>query len=245
MGIMDMFKTNTANKPAAPANQQQNNGQPDNKIQGKDNLSAPNQTVDPATGKMPTSKPSDENPLDVYTKLYDNANKAAPNEPPSFSLDPKVVADVAGKMDFTKGVDPALVEKATNGDAGAMMQLIQEVGRNSYRASLEHVTKLTDTHLGQRAEYDTKRVQSGIKSQLTSDALSSSPNYNHPVIKAELNRIANQFANSQEYADATPSQIADAAKRYMNDIHAAMNPATKTQAQQQEEDGMDWTEYLS
>jgi hypothetical protein len=238
---MDMFKTNTA----ASANKQNNNQQQDNKMNGKDNLSATNPTVDPATGKMPTSKPSDENPLDVYTKLYDNANKATPNEPPSFNLDPKVVADVASKMDFTRGVDPELVQKATNGDAGAMMQLIQEVGRNSYRASLEHVTKLTDTHLGQRAEYDTKKVQSGIKSQLTSDALSSLPNYNHPVIKAELNRIANQFANSQEYADATPSQIAEAAKRYLNDIHAAMNPANKTVAQQQEEEGMDWTKYLT
>lgn len=242
MGIMDMFKTNTQ---ASPAKQQQDGNPQDNKMNGKSNMSDPNPGVDPATGKMPTSKPSDENPLDVYTKLYDNANKAAPNEPPSFNLDPKVVADVASKMDFTKGIDPELVQRANTGDAGAMMQLIQEVGRNSYRASLEHATKLTDTHLGQRADYDTKKVQSGIKSQLTSDALSSSPNYNHPVIKAELNRIANQFANSQEYADATPSQIANAAKQYMNDIHAALNPSAKTQEQQQEEDGMDWSKYLS
>jgi hypothetical protein len=236
MSIMDMFRPKPdTTAPVATSNQ----------IKATDNLSANPASTDPATGKMPGSQPSTENPLDVYTKLYDNANKTTPEAPPSFNLDPKVVADVAGKMDFTKGVDPALVQKATSGDAAAMMQLIQEVGRNSYRASLEHTTKLTETHLGQRSEYDNKRVESGIKSQLTADALSSAPNYNHPVIKSELNRIANQFASSPEYADATPAQIANAAKQYLNDIHAAMNPAAKTEAQTQAEEGMDWNKYLS
>lgn len=233
MSIMDLFKAKPASAPAAAT------------IKPADNLSATPPSIDPATGKMPGSQPSNENPLDIYTKLYDNANRSDVNAPPSFSLDPKVVSDVAGKIDFTKGVNPELVAKATSGDASAMMQLIQEVGRNSYRASLEHATKLTETHLGQRAEFEDKRVQSGIKSQLTSDALSSAPNYNHPVIKSELNRIATQFAGSAEYADASPSQIANAAKQYLNDIHAAMNPeATKTEAQKSD-GGMDWSKYLS
>lgn len=165
-----------------------------------------------------------ENPLDSYAKMFENATKKADNVAPSFSLDPTVLADVSSKMDFTRGLNPELVKKAQEGDANSMLQLIQEVGRNSYRASLEHATKLTETHLGQRSEFESRRVQEGVKQQLTSDALSSNANYNHPVIKQELNRIARDFANSPEYADASPQQIASAAKKYLDDIHAAMNP---------------------
>lgn len=166
-----------------------------------------------------------ENTLDTYLKMYENGNKQSDNVAPTFSLDPSVLADVSSKMDFTKGINPELVQKAQAGDAAAIMQMMQEVGRNSYRASLEHTTKLTETHLGQRSEFESKRVQQGVKQQLTSDALSSNANYNHPVIKNELNRIARDFANSPEYADASPQQIAGAAKKYLDDIHAAMNPA--------------------
>lgn len=169
-----------------------------------------------------------ENPLDSYAKMFENATKQSDNVAPAFSLDPSVLADVSSKMDFTKGINPELVKKAQEGDANSMMQLIQEVGRNSYRASLEHATKLTETHLGQRSDFESKRVQQGVKQQLTSDALSSNANYNHPVIKNELNRIARDFASSPEYADASPQQIASAAKKYLDDIHNAMNPADKS-----------------
>lgn len=169
-----------------------------------------------------------ENPLDSYAKMFENATKKEDNVAPSFSLDPAVLADVSSKMDFTRGLNPELMKKAQDGDAVAMLQLINEVGRNSYRASLEHNTKLTETHLAQRSEFESRRVQEGVKQQLTSDALSSNANYNHPVIKQELNRIARDFANSPEYADASPQQIASAAKKYLDDIHNAMNPVDKS-----------------
>lgn len=177
----------------------------------------------------PASNPNNpkndsENPLDAYSKMFDNATKQSDIQAPSFAIDPKVLQDVSSKMDFTRGVDSELLQKATGGDAASMLQLIQEVGRNAYRASLEHTTKLTETHLGQRAEFESKRLQQGVKQQLTSDALSSNANYNHPVIKAELNRIATSFARSPEFADASPAEIANAAKKYLDDINNAMNP---------------------
>ncbi len=216
MSIMDLFKPAPA-APVTPTNTDAN----------------ANANANADASKIPAGNHNDannlakesENPFDSYKKLFDNAATKSEIQAPNFSLDPKVIADVASKMDFTKGLNPELVQKATSGDAASMMQLIQEVGRNSYRASLEHATKLTDTHLGQRSEYESKRLQKGVKDQLTSDALASDTNLNHPVIKAELNRIAKQFAASDEYADASPQEIAKAARKYLNDLHAAMNPA--------------------
>lgn len=218
MNVMDFFKPKAATQPAAATNQPPaaaNAGDP------------PKATIEQTNPNSPAK--TAENPLDVYAKVFQNAATNSDIQAPSFSLDPKIIADVSSKMNFTQGVNPELLQKATTGDAAAMIELIQEVGRNSYRAALEHSTKLTDTHLGQRAEFDSKKLVKGVKQQLTSDALSSSDNINlnHPVVRAELNRIAQTFAASPEYADASPQQIAQAAKKYMQDIQEAMNPPSK------------------
>ena len=241
MNVMDFFKPQTA-KAAPAASAAPSNGQ------------QANQPADPAPKTVAETNPNspaktDENPLDLYAKMFQNAATASDIQAPSFSLDPKIIADVSSKMNFTQGINPELVQKANSGDAAAMIELIQEVGRNSYRAALEHTTKLTDTHLNQRADFDSKKLAKGVKQQLTSDALSSSDNanLNHPVVRAELNRIAQSFAASPEYADASPQQIAAAAKKYMQDVHEAINPTPKAKAakgQGGDDSGFDYAEYI-
>lgn len=235
MSIMDFFKPTTQQTSTATTAASTTVASTENK---------------PAVAVVDPNNPakSASNPFDDYAKLFKSAAENSDIQAPTFSLDPKVIADVAGKMDFTKGISPELMSKATSGDAAAMMQLIQETGRNAYRASLEHATKLTDTHLGQRSEFETKNLKRGVKEQLTSDALSQgNANLNHPTIKAELNRIAKQFAASPEYADASPAEIAKAAHNYMNDLHAAMNPAdpNKTKEGKAKPTEIDYMEYIT
>lgn len=242
MSIMDIFKpapakaTHAAATPPAPEPSSSSSG-------AGTNVAPPG--VDPNAMSKDT-----QNPFDSYQKMFDNAAKNSAIEAPSFSLDPKVVADVASKMDFTKGINPELKSKAESGDVAAMMAFMQEGMRNAYRASLEHATKLTDTHLGQRSEFESKRVKEGVRSQLTSDALSqgsdTNANLNHPVVKAELNRIAKSFANSPEYADASPQEIAKAAKQYLTDLHNALNPADpkKDKKGQPKKGEIDYFDYL-
>ena len=234
MSIMDLFK-------AAPAATNANKAPADKPPESS-------KTGDVQSANEANNLKKDtQNPFDGYQKMFDNAATNSDIQAPSFSLDPKVIADVSSKMNFTQGINPELVQKATDGDAASMIQLIQEVGRNAYRASLEHTTKLTDTHLGQRSEYEGKKLRSGVREQLTNEALSTNPNYNHPVIKSELNRIAKQFAGSNEYADASPQQIADAARQYLNDLHSAMNPAdpSKTKEGKPKAKEIDYMQYLT
>lgn len=245
MSIMDMFKT----KPEADAS----NAATETAKASAD--AAAKATVDAAAAKAAQADPNNpaksaENPLDVYGKLFNNAATNSEIQAPSFNIDPAVIADVSSKMDFTKGINPELMTKATSGDAAAMIQLIQETGRNAYRASLEHATKLTDTHLGQRSEYESKKLNQGVKEHLTSQALSSGSdtniNLNHPVIRAELNAKAKLIAASPEYADASPEQIAKAAKQMIVDIYSAMNPAdpTKTKEGKAKPAEVDYMKYL-
>ena len=75
---------------------------------------------------------------------------------------------------------------------------------------------------------------------ITASELSNAPNYNHPVVKAELNRIASQFAAANP--DASPQEVAKAAQKYISDLQTALNPETKKGSP--EEGEMDWSKYL-
>jgi len=227
---MDIFKTSPVD----------NNQNPNAPVVQK-GLSDPNPVPD-ANGKMPDGSGTVVNPMDAYNKMYEDANKSSDIAAPSFKIDPKVLGDVSKSMDFTKNVDPALIQKALDGDSKSLLAVMSQVGQNSYSASLEHATALTETHLGQRADYENKRIDKGVREQLTSSALSSVPNYSHPVVKAELNRVAGMFAASNP--DASPAQIAQAAQKHLQDLSNALSP-TKTPEQVQQDSGeMDWTKYL-
>lgn len=232
---MNIFSTMFNTKPLDDAN-----APPAAPQAGDKPLSAAPPTADP-TGKLPGDV-APVNPLDAYKKMFDNAAKNSDIQAPSFKIDPKILGEVSNTMDFTKGVAPELMEKALAGDAKSLLAVIQSVGRNSYSASLEHATALTETHLGQRTDFESKRLDQGVKQHLTSNALSTAPNYNHPVVKNELNRVATHL--SRENPDASPQEIASAAQQYIADLSAALNPP-KTKAQEQAASGeMDWSQYL-
>lgn len=235
MGIMDMFRS-------SPPSTSSTEGQSQQPTPGKDSLSAPNPAVD-ATGKIPGTEPLNQNPLDIYSKMFDNAANNSDIQAPSFKLDPKVLGDVSSKMDFTRGINPEVLSKATNGDVSALMDIIKTVGQNAYKASLEHSTSLTDTFLTQRGEFEGKQVAKGVKNQLTSNELSNAPNYSHPVVKAELNRVAAQMSAANP--DASPVEIAKAAQQYINDLSNALNPKASSNSPNDGNGDFDWTKYLT
>ena len=232
MGIMDIFKPQPSTSPTntPPAG----NTPPASKTE----LSANPPAVGP-DGKMPGTDTNNQNPLDVYSKMFDTANNSSDIQAPTFKIDAKVLSEVSSKMDFTKGVNPEVLQKATSGDVNALMDIIKTVGQNSYRAAIEHNTALTDTFLTTRGDFEKKNLERGVKSQLTASELSSAPNYNHPVVKAELNRIAKQFAAANP--DSSPQEVAKAAQKYISDLQAALNPKAEKESSEEE---MDWSKYL-
>jgi hypothetical protein len=243
--ISNLFST----KPPAPATppapsvtpQTPNNASSDASNQsGVQNLGG-----QPNEGQMNGTNQTPANPLDAYQKMFDNAAKAGDGtSAPSFKLDPKVLAEVSSSMDFTKSIPQELMQKALTGDVASLMEVIKQSNQQAYRASLEHTSTLTDSFLNQRQTFEQSRVDKGVRNQLTQSELAQTPNYDHPVVKAELNRVAEQFARANP--DASPQSIAKAAQQYLTDLHAAMNPTTKQGGDSSIGDGqMDWSKYLS
>lgn len=198
----------------------------------------------PAPPPAPVDQREPVNPLDSYKAMLENANKPAEEtSTPSFSLDGKVLDDVGSKLNFTQGVNSELLQKATQGDANAMVVLMNSVAQNAYKAALQHNTALTDTHLNARAEHDRTTVDRAVKSSLISNELSSVPNANHPVVKQELVRIAKALAT--ENPDATPTQIKEEAVRYLNTVYSALNPQKQDTPTQTAGQVQDWEAFLN
>lgn len=193
-------------------------------------------------GKMPGTDQLPANPLDVYAKLWDTTTNA-PEAAPVFNLDPKVLDSVSSTLDFTKSVSPELLQKATSGDMAAMMQVMNHVGQQSYKAALAHGTSLTDKFVDSRSKFDLKGIGAQVKSELTSNAMSGIPNYSHPAVKTEVTRIAK--AMQQQNPEASPDEIATATKEYFTNVYAAINPSAPSQQQQDDANGVDWDKYFA
>ena len=228
------------------------------------NTANPN-NIDPTTGKQPVSAVPDTpptidpnnpdsarthaNPLDVYREILDNQNKGDSNLPPSFDIPEAELDKVVSGLDFTSNVPPELLERAVSGgDPKAFMEILALSTRQAYKTAIQHTTKLTEAQFGQRSNYDDTRMQKAVKSGLVDNSLSSVNNYNHPVARKELNRVASDMAI--QYPDKTPQQIADAARDYLQQVAAAIqNPKQALPGQHLDPTGkemeFDWGSYLS
>lgn len=226
MGIFDnMFNT----KPAAPA------------APTTPPLQTPGDKAI-ADGKIPGTDQLPVNPMDAYAKLWDTTNTDT-SAPPAFSIDPTTLDKVSGSLNFTQNVAPELMQKATSGDMTALMQIMNQVGQQAYKASISHNSTLTDKFVAARSQYDFKNIGSTVKQEMTSTALQTSvPNATHPVVKQELRRIAD--AMQKQNPDASPQDIADSAKKYFNELYSAVNPGQTQQEQQAATGEQDWDKYF-
>jgi hypothetical protein len=211
-----------------------------NTIMGRNNTQTPTPAVAPATPPTPEEP---INPLDHYKKIFDNAaSKEGDTQGPQFNLDTNVLNDVGSKINFMNSADPELVRKATSGDAGSMLELMNIVAQNAYKTALSHGTSLTGAHLTSRDEEVKKSLGGVVKNSLIDNELSQVPNAKHPVVRQELVRIAEALA--KDNPDASPAQIKEEALRYFNSVYKALNPAqpepqTETAGQVQ-----DWEKFL-
>ena len=241
MGIMDFFSAATnqqqaaapvvppTNGPAAAPASSSTNGLPANPAVGPD-------------GKMPGTNQEPVNPIDVYNKMWENTN-TNPELAPEFKLDPKVLEQAASSLDFTRSIPAELMQRATSGESAAIIEMMNLVGRQAYQASLSHSSTLTDKFVAARSTFDAKGIGSSVKENLVNQAISSIPNASHPVIKAQLIETAQRFQKANP--DATPQQVADAAKKYVSDLASALNPASADTQQSATSGDTDWDKFFN
>lgn len=227
-GFMDLFKSAPSEAaPAAKPVETNNAG-----------------TQSPATpdGKMPGSDQTPANPLDAYSKMFETAGNE--ETPPAFNLDPTVIDTVASGLDFTKAIPQDLMQKVMAGDGQAMLQAMNIISQQAYKTGLQHTSTLTDKFVSARASHESKGLGSAVRKELTTNALSNTPNYNHPAVKNQLNMIATSL--SKQHPDAPPAEVAKMAQDYLFEVVKAITPASSTDEQgtNAAPGEVDWSKYL-
>lgn len=232
---------------AKPPAQQQPQQQP-NQGQQSQPQGDPNQGQQPNGQSTPNSQINGSNtppdPMAAYAKMFDNNPNQNSEAAPSFSLDPKVLDQVTGSMDFMQGANQELVQKATNGDVGALMELMNHVGRKAYRSSLEHSSTLTDKFVNLREGHFSKGIPNAVREELTMGAITGSEGgVTSPVVRQQLVEIAKKIQKANP--DASPHEVAQSARKYVSDLYNTMNPTTESQNTNANKAGaVNWDSYF-
>lgn len=190
------------------------------------------------------SQPS-TNPLDAFTGMFNTANTEQ-DKAPSFLLPEDKLAQVASSQNFLQGINPELSQKALTGDANSLMEMMNAVAQNVYKNALAHNSQLSDAFVSSRLEYENKNLSGRVKQELTASELgNNTPGFNHPVVKAQLSKVAQDLA--RQYPDASPQQIAKQAKDYVLELAKAINPdlGASKQASAESAKDTDWDSYFS
>lgn len=212
-----------------------------NQGQGNNNQQAnqqqqPNQGIsDKGTGTngvLGDGKPNNDgnpaNPLDAFKDIFNNKdkdNKAAP----SFTLPEDKLNEVAGGLDFTRSIDPAIMQKAMSGDAGSMIEMMKKISQEAYKTALQHNSTLTGSFVESRSQYDGSSLSSRIKEELTNAEFSNNtPGFDHPLVRRELQKVSALISN--QHPDASPAEVAKQAREYLTSIASAINPPQASNA---------------
>lgn len=233
----------------APAPKQEptmNNSQPNRQQPGHQPAPANNAgdvnngTGNPNNKNEGTNTPVD--PLAAYGKMFDNNPSNQGEAAPTLTLDPEVLNKVSGGMNFTDGAPAELMQRATNGDMQAMLELMNHVGRNAYRTSLSHSGAVVDKFVGAREAHFAKNIPGQVRDELTMNNLTG-PNggAGSPIARKQLVEIARKMAAANP--DASPQDVAASAKQYVADLYNATHPS-ETPTNPQTAGAVDWDKYL-
>lgn len=234
----------TQQPPAGSNNNMQFGNQPNGaSAQNNNPATLPGASSESGNNGQNSGKPAEStDPFDKYKGMFDN--KASTDAAPGFTLDDKMLGDVAGAQDFMKGLNADLVQRATSGDTAALMQMMNEVARNAYRSSLSHSGKLTESFVGAREGFSEKSFSKKVRGELTVNSLTGTPNFSNPVVREQLIRIANDM--QKQHPDASPQEIGDMAKDYITQLSNAINPQNGQQNQNNQAKGpTDFNEWFS
>lgn len=224
------MQTGTGQQPSAPVVVTNGHGEP---------------AKDPANPATPgtESKKNPENPLDVFKdafKIDDSKAKVAPK----FSLDPAKLTEISGSLNFSQNLSPETRALVEAGDPKGFMAALDEVGRAAYKTSLEHTSHLTGNFVEAHSAHSLSGINDQVKTNLTQSELSGTPNYDHPVVKENLNRVAE--ALQRQHPDASPADIAKQAQKYIQELaNAIKTPSASDTAANKANEPQDWTKYIT
>lgn len=196
-----------------------------------------------------------ESPLEKYSSLFDNGNNQQQQQAQQqqqqkqqdqqiqealdlMKYGPADYQEAATKLSFTNGIDSSMFQAALGGDAEALMNLLNQVGRNVFSAASHSSAKLAGTALKQNFEvYDRglgeKFKQFSLTQSQQNIVNSTAPVLNNPAVQPMLKQAMGLMAKS--YPEASSEEITKRAIQYLQDVGSVLNGNGNQQQQQQQQ----------
>jgi len=191
--MANIFQALGWTKPVAEPVQQQN----------PENQNNPEQQQNPAQQQAVVQE---QNDLDIFQSLRNNAANAKPEAAPEFTLDPTALNEAASKLNFTQGISPELMQKALSGDAEAFMQVLNQSNQNTFKTAVNTIGQLSGEHTKQALGHQQAQLKKDFSMQMATSGIDLNT---HPVVKEQV--VANAKLLASQYPDADPKVIREQA----------------------------------
>lgn len=244
--LMELFRTPA---PAAPltaaqraaAGNNNDGSNPAGNLPGPDNNNTVPSGNTPASDgsikAIPAAGEGEASPLSQYQKMWE-APSGAPNPAdlvPAINADPAKMLEAARTIDFTKQMDPALLEAASKGDAGALAKIINSSAQNGYAAAAGATVNIVKAALGEQAkQFENKYAPAMLRRSDIQGAVTESVSLaNDPAAAPIISALTAQLSNS--FPQATATEISAHVSNYMKEFSQKVVEANGGKIQSRED----------
>ena len=213
MSFMDIFNGFRGQQPAADSQQS-----------AAANTTVPSQATPGSDGKIPaipeTAKGS-ESPLENYADLWKMDTKSmtigSPVLSPTLNVEPTKIMEIARQIDFTKGLDAEMLQKAGKGDIEALAGLINGAAQNAYAQGAMATTHIVRNAFSiQEKNFNETVMPSILRRHSISSVVAENPLSSNPAAAPLLQTLEQQLAT--KYPTASPAEIKTHAETYLTGL---------------------------
>lgn len=182
---------------------------------------APQQNPTIPNDNSPTNaKPGEGSPVDKFKELWKidpaaSASGAPPTLVPPINLDPVKLKEMAEGVNFTSHIPPELLQKASQGDAAALAQVVNSAAQVGFSNAIMAAGEISRRSFDNAQNVLLNDVLPGQlrKADVAKEMAAANPVFNDPGIAPMVDILRDQFA--RKYPQATPAELATMAKEYL------------------------------
>lgn len=222
---------------SAPAQQPQQPAAPANELSNTTVPNANTPTSDGSHAAFPATKTGESSPLDGYKDIWQTpaAKGAQETLVPTITADPTAMMKAAQGYDFTKGMDPEMLQKATSGDATAFATVVNSAVQAGFAAAATAAANITKGALQEQArkfesEYAPNMLRNASITNKVSETVSLA---NDPAAAPIVSALRTQL--SAKFPQASADEIATHVNSYLTEFAGSIAAANGGRIQSKSE----------
>ena len=172
---------------------------------------------------FPATGTGDKSPLDGFKELWSTDPNAKPPSPltPSMKVDPAALQATIAKIDYTKVIPADILQKMQAGDGTAFMTALDLVAKANLQSSSQAAASMIEANTAKFAEtFTQEHLPRMMREAAVRQAIEPNPVFENPAIQPLMLGVSQQMA--QKFPNATPAQINDHVKEYMQGMAEAL-----------------------